>query len=181
MSRREVQPIGRERVFGDEEIIVSKTDPKGIITYANDVFVQVSGYSEAELLGAPHSIIRHPDMPRCVFKHLWDTLFAGREIFAYVVNLARTGEHYWVLAHVTPTLGPAGETIGYHSSRRVPSRRAVDQVRPVYQQLLQEERRYPRSQEGIAASGRLLGETLAGAGLSYDEFVWSLEAEPAGC
>lgn len=181
MSRRDVQPIGRERFFGDEEIIVSKTDPKGIITYANDVFVRVSGYPEAELLGAPHSIVRHPDMPRCVFKHLWDTLHAGREIFAYVVNLARTGEHYWVLAHVTPTLGQGGVTIGYHSCRRVPSRPAVEQVRPIYQQLLQEERRHPRSPEGLAASGKMLGDILARAGVSYDEFVWSLEAQPAPC
>jgi PAS domain S-box-containing protein len=180
MSRRDVRPIGRERFFGDEEIIVSKTDPKGVITSANEVFVGVSGYSEAELLGAAHSIIRHPDMPRCVFQHLWDTLHAGREISAYVMNLAQTGQHCWVLAHVTPTLVPDGRAVGYHSCRRVPSRPVVEQVRPVYQRLLQEEAKYPRSLEGIAAGTRLLGETLAGAGVSYDEFVWSLEAQSVG-
>ncbi|MBL8654295.1 MAG: PAS domain-containing protein, partial [Alphaproteobacteria bacterium] len=69
-------PTGRERHFGKDEVIVSKTDPKGKITYGNDVFERMAGYSEAEYLGAPHSILRHPDMPRCVFKLLWDRIAA---------------------------------------------------------------------------------------------------------
>jgi PAS domain S-box-containing protein len=83
-----VQPTGRERTWGDEEIIVSKTDLKGIITYANRTFLNVAGYTEEEVLGKPHNMIRHPDMPRCVFKLLWDTIESGNEIFAYVKNMA---------------------------------------------------------------------------------------------
>jgi PAS domain S-box-containing protein len=114
-------PTGRERTFDDEEIIVSKTDLSGRITYANDVFLRISGYTEAEVIGQPHSLIRHPDMPRSVFNLLWKTIGAGQEIFAYVVNMAKNGDHYWVLAHVTPTFGPAGDIIGFHSNRRTRS------------------------------------------------------------
>jgi PAS domain S-box-containing protein len=112
-----VQPTGRERTWGDEELIVSKTDLKGIITYANRTFLSVAGYTEQEILGKPHSIIRHPDMPRCVFKLLWDTIESGNEIFAYVKNMAKNGDHYWVFAHVTPTLDAHGNIIGYHANR----------------------------------------------------------------
>src|SRR5208282_4348758 len=111
------QPTGIERFFEEEEIIVSKTDLKGLITYANRVFVQISGYSEEELLGQPHSIIRHPSMPGSVFRLLWETIASGQEIFAYVNNMSKNGDHYWVFAHVTPTFGAAGEIVGYHSNR----------------------------------------------------------------
>src|SRR6186713_1329751 len=88
---RAIRPTGVENLLGEEELIVSKTDLKGRITYANDVFVRMAKYSYAELMGAPHSMIRHPDMPRCIFKLLWDTLQSKQEIFAYVVNLAKDG------------------------------------------------------------------------------------------
>jgi PAS domain S-box-containing protein len=99
-----VHLTGVERTFVENEIIVSKTDLKGRITYANDVFIKLAGFTETELLGQPHSIIRHPEMPRCVFKLLWDTIAEGGEIFAYVVNRSKNGDHYWVFAHVTPTV-----------------------------------------------------------------------------
>ena len=82
MTKCRTSPTGREAGFGEEEIIVSKTDEKGRIPYANDVFLRVSAYSLNEVVGAPHSIIRHPEMPRCVFKLFWDTIAAGKEIFA---------------------------------------------------------------------------------------------------
>jgi PAS domain S-box-containing protein len=94
MSRHEVPLTGVARTFPDTEIIVSKTDTKGRLTYVNDVFSDVSGYTEAEVLGDPHSLVRHPDMPRCVFKLLWQTIEAGDEIFAYVNNRAKNGDHY---------------------------------------------------------------------------------------
>ena len=117
---------GHERFFDPTEPIVSKTDTKGRITYANAVFRHIADYSEEELLGAPHSILRHPDMPRCVFKLLWDTISTGNEIFAYVINRAKNGDHYWVFAHVTPSFDKTGKIISYHSSRRVPRRDAID-------------------------------------------------------
>lgn len=170
-------PSGVERVFGNDEMIVSKTDTKGRITYANDVFVRVSAYTETELMGKPHNIIRHPDMPRCVFKLLWDTLEARQEVLAYVLNLAADGAHYWVLAHVTPSLGAGGKVVGYHSNRRLPARRALDQVRPLYASLLATEARHPRPVDAMAASGAQLGVILSGAGVTYDEFVWTLAGQ----
>ena len=114
-----VIPTKTERFFKEDDIIVSKTDVKGRITYANQSFCHMADYSEAELLGQPHSIIRHPDMPRAVFKLLWDTVLVRREIFAYVKNMSRNGDYYWVFAHVTPSFDAKGNVIGFHSSRRV--------------------------------------------------------------
>ncbi|MBL8761144.1 MAG: PAS domain-containing protein [Phycisphaerae bacterium] len=165
---------GHERTFDPGELIVSKTDTKGRITYANQVFQRVAGYTEGELLGKAHSIVRHPDMPRCVFKYLWDTLGAGREVFAYVLNRAKCGDHYWVFAHVTPTFDQRNHIISYHSSRRVPCRRALSAVIPIYQSLLGVEKRFGNPQDQWKASLPVLVETLKQSGMSYDEFIFSI-------
>ena len=167
-----VAPTGVERTFGEEEIIVSKTDPKGRITYANDVFLRVAGYRAGEVLGQPHSMIRHPDMPRCVFQLLWDTIQRGDEIFAYVVNLAKNGDHYWVFAHVTPTFDMNGSILGYHSNRRSPDRAAVKRVEALYGKLLAEERRHTDRKAGLQAATRLLEAELEKSGMSYGEFAF---------
>ena len=171
---RTLQPTGIENMLGEEELIVSKTDLKGRITYANDVFKRMAKYSHKELIGAPHSILRHPDMPRCVFKLLWDTLQAKQEIFAYVVNLARDGSHYWVFAHVTPTLDDRGEIVGYHSNRRKPDRAPVERVKPLYKALRDEEARHSNAKEGMQASFQMVVDLLKQQGVGYDQFVLSL-------
>lgn len=175
--RRAVRPSGQERTFATDELIVSKTDPRGVITYANDVFLRVSAYPAAEVIGQPHNLIRHPDMPRAVFKLLWDTLAERREVFAYIDNLAADGANYWVLAHVTPSYGSNGAVVGYHSSRRRPSRGALDRVRPLYERLLAEERKHPNARAAVEASGRLLQELVAEQAVSYEEFIWSIIAD----
>jgi len=167
-------PSGKETFFGDEDIIVSKTDLKGVITYANDVFLKVAGYTEDELLGQPHNIIRHPDMPRCVFKLLWDTISKGQEIFAYVVNMAKNGDHYWVFAHVTPSFDNQGNIIGYHSSRRVPYPDALEKVIPLYRELLAIENSHSDPRKGMEASFAKVVELLTNAGVDYSQFVFSL-------
>lgn len=172
--RYDRQPTSREVVFGEDEIIVSKTDPRGRITYANDVFIRVSGYSERELLDAPHSILRHPDMPRCVFWLLWETIGKGQEIFAYVKNMAKNGDHYWVFAHVTPTFGAGGHIVGYHSSRRLPERRAVETAEGLYRQLLAVEALHADRKQGMQAGVEALLRLLADKGVGYDELVFSL-------
>jgi PAS domain S-box-containing protein len=174
MTLRHPVPTGREVFFDESELIVSKTDLKGTVTYANNVFLKVSGYKEEELLNQPHSILRHPDMPRCAFKLLWQEIEAGREIFAYVINLAKNGDHYWVFAHVTPTIKDNGSIIGYHSSRRVPSRTALGKVIPLYKQLLEIERGFSNQKEGMNASFSALVKILEDAKISYEEFVFSL-------
>ena len=173
-SRPTVRPTGEERTFPADELIVSKTDLRGVITYANDVFLRVGAYSLDEVIGQPHNLIRHPDMPRAVFKLLWDTLAARRELFAYINNLAADGANYWVLAHVTPSYGPDGSVVGYHSNRRRPSPRALQRVRPLYERLLAEERRHPNARAAVAASSALLDRSIAEQAASYEEFVWAV-------
>ena len=169
-----VRPTGVERTFAIDDVIVSKTDPKGIITYANDVFLDLAGLTERQAIGAPHSVIRHPDMPRAVFKLLWDTISKGDEIFAYVLNMSSNGDHYWVFAHVTPTFTKDGGITGYHSNRRVPDRSALAAIEPLYAELRGIETRASDRARGLSDSfGHLVG-LLRSKGVSYDEFVFSL-------
>lgn len=180
MRRADLHPSGVERFFEEDEIIVSKTDLAGRITYANRVFQRVSGYSEAELRGAPHSLVRHPAMPRIVFKCLWDTIQDGREIFAYVLNLACNGDHYWVFAHVTPTFDAAGGLVGFHSNRRCPNRRALAVVEPLYRTLLEVENSASDRAAGLAASGAEVQALLANRGVEWDELMFALQTDAGG-
>ncbi len=173
-GRAAVRPTGVERTFAADELIVSKTDRRGVITYANDVFLRVGAYRLDEVVGQPHNLIRHPEMPRAVFALLWDTLQRGQELFAYINNLAADGANYWVLAHVTPSLDAAGSVVGYHSNRRRPSPRAVREVRPLYDRLLAEERRHPTARAAVTASSALLAELVAERADSYEDFIWSI-------
>lgn len=174
VETRTVTPTTNEVTFADDEIIVSKTDPKGRITYVNKVFMSVSGYEERELLGQPHNIIRHPEMPRTVFKILWDTISKGEEVFAYVKNITKSGDYYWVFAHVTPTFDADGKIVGYHSSRRTADRPALGKIEPLYAQLVDTERSHANSKDGLQAGVAKLDEVLQALGVEYDEFVFSL-------
>jgi PAS domain S-box-containing protein len=174
MSARRIEPTGHESFFGDEEIIVSKTDVKGRITYANDVFLRVAQYPAKDILGQPHSIIRHPEMPRAVFRLLWETIEAGNEIFAYVLNMAANGDHYWVFAHVTPSFDAAGEITGYHSNRRKPDAAQIAKVAPLYRALLEQERAAADRKIGMNQSYDRLVADLKAKGVSYDQFAFSL-------
>lgn len=174
MTKYSVTPTGRERTFGNDEIIVSKTDAKGKITYANKVFMRLADYEEDELLGQPHSIVRHPDMPRCVFKLLWDTIQDKQEIFAYVVNMAKNGDHYWVFAHVTPSFDNAGKLVGYHSSRRLPAPDKLAVVKDLYDGLLKEEQSHRDPKAGMNAGVQMLTNLLTEKGVGYDELIFSL-------
>jgi PAS domain S-box-containing protein len=174
MRVTEVRPTGVERTFGENELIVSKTDPRGVITYANDVFLRVSALTEERAVGSPHNLIRHPDMPRAVFKLLWDTLEQRREIFAYVLNLAADGAHYWVFAHITPSFDRSGRLLGYHSNRRRPTPSSIAVARDIYRRVLDEERRQSRTPEAVAAGEAALQRMLDERGLSYEELVWQI-------
>ncbi len=179
MSRFERPLTGVERTFEPHEIIVSKTDLYGKITYANTVFCRVAQYREDELLNKPHSIVRHPEMPRCVFQVLWDTLKADREIFAYVLNRAKSGDHYWVFAHVTPTRDVRGNRTGYHSSRRVPNRESLRVVEGLYRELREVESRHRDPREATAAGVVALLAKLKTLHTTYDELIFSMDTEAA--
>jgi PAS domain S-box-containing protein len=164
-----------ERTFSPDDIIVTKTDLTGKITYANRLFLSLSDFQAHEVIGRPHNIIRHPDMPKCIFKLLWDTVRAGREIFAYVVNRASNGDHYWVFAHVTPTLDSDDSISGYHSTRRVPNRDVVTRtIMPLYARLLAAEAGAPSLAAGLERSQAILDSVLAPFGGSYEAFIFSL-------
>jgi aerotaxis receptor len=124
-------PLGR--------LIVSSTDLKGIITHANDAFVEMSGYSREELIGAPHYILRHPDMPKLAFKGLWSDVEAGKKWHGYVKNLRKDGAYYWVYATAVPNIRN-GVIVGYTSVRRQPSRTRINELIPVYRQWLEQEK-----------------------------------------
>lgn len=172
---RDVSVTGVERFFGDNEIIVSKTDLKGRMTYCNDVFLSIASYTEKDCLGEPHAKIRHPHMPRCIFQLLWDYIQDGKEIFAYVVNRAANGDHYWVLAHVTPSRDGNGTIVGYHSNRRVPDRQILENtIIPLYDKLLAEEKKHANGKEGMAASMQIVTNLLKENGVEYDEFIAGL-------
>jgi hypothetical protein len=113
-------------------------------------------------------------MPRCVFKFLWDRVGGGEEIFAYVVNMASNGDHYWVFAHVTPSFDERGAICGFHSNRRVPDRRAIQALEPIYAHLRSiEEQAADRAQGLIDSTQALIGH-LQKQAISYDEFIFSL-------
>jgi len=165
---------GVEQFFEKNDIIVSKTDPKGKLTYTNDIFLKIAGYTEQECLGQPHNMIRHPEMPRCIFKLLWETIAQKKEIFAYVINRCKNGDHYWVLAHVTPSLDANGNIIGYHSNRRVPNRQILENtIMPLYKRLLAEENKHSDRKAGLDASFGMLQNLLNENSMEYDEFIAS--------
>lgn len=159
----------REKVVDENEFIVSKTDTKGKIIYGNKYFTAISGYNENELLGAPHSILRHPDMPKIIFYLLWERIKKKQEIFAYVKNLCKDGSYYWVFANVTATLDKDGSIRDFHSVRRKPTSKAIETMEELYAKLLAEE-----SSKGVQASFDLLDTILNEKGVDYDTFVLSL-------
>lgn len=160
---------GNELTFGDEKLIVSKTDIKGKITYGNELFISMSGYTEAEFLNAPHNILRHPDMPSSVFKLLWTRIQGKEEVFAYVINKTKNNDYYWVFAHVTPSFDSQGNIIGYHSVRRKPRPEALSVIQPLYRSMLSAEKT-----GGIAAGEKKLFAALDQMKVTYDEFILSL-------
>ena len=141
-SARTVFFTDLEVPFPEGRLIVSRTDLHGVITHANDAFVEMSGYQREDLMGAPHHILRHPDMPKAAFKGLWDTVAAGKKWHGYVKNLRQDGSFYWVYATAVPNVRN-GEIVGYTSVRRKPSRTRIAELVPVYRQWLLEEKAAP--------------------------------------
>lgn len=170
--KNDIAPTAVERKMREDDFIVSKTDLKGHITYGNRIFIEFSGFTEAELLGGQHNIIRHPDMPRAMFQLLWNDIQDGREHFTYLKNLAKDGSYYWVFANITPSFDHDGRIIGYFSVRRKPKDEGVRFFTDLYRTMLEAEHRAGPN-EAIAASTRILDSLLAEKSTSYDRFVLS--------
>lgn len=122
-----------EYVLTEKDTIVSTTDLKGAITSVNPDFIRISGFTEAELIGSNHNIVRHPDMPPAAFEDLWNTVKAGRPWTGIVKNRCKNGDYYWVEANVTP-LRQNGQVVGYMSVRNKPTRRQIEEAEALYQQ-----------------------------------------------
>jgi aerotaxis receptor len=138
---RNNQPITqRERTFPAEQRLISTTDTRGVITYCNEAFQEISGYDHDELVGAAHNLVRHPDVPPAVFEHMWTTLKTGRPWMGIVKNRCKSGDHYWVNAYVTPMLDN-GKVVGFESVR----------VKPTAEQIRRAEALYNRINNGKAA------------------------------
>ncbi|MCP4073480.1 MAG: PAS domain-containing protein [Hyphomicrobiales bacterium] len=169
------QLTGVEREFDNDEIIVTKTDLSGKMTYVNRCFLRLAGYEEMDTLGVQHNLIRHPDMPRAVFELLWNTLNAGQEVFAYVVNRSKNGDHYWVFAHVTPSYDASGAISGYHSSRRLPNKQIItDHIEPLYKKLLHVEQTAESPKKGLKQSYQAVVDLLTENKIEYNQFIFSL-------
>ncbi|WP_457644271.1 PAS domain-containing protein [Persephonella sp.] len=167
MHRPKVEPKNIESVFSPDEMFFSTTDLKGIILSGNDIFIRVSKYSKEELIGKPHNIIRHPDMPRIVFKLLWDYIQSGKPIVAYVKNMAKDGSYYWVLATVLPIFDSDGNIEKYLSIRIKPTTQFFENIPKVYAELLEVEK-----SGGMDASFQRLQEILKSLGYkTYDSFM----------
>lgn len=162
-----IQPKNKEKTFASDVLLVTKTDLKGKITYANKAFMNIVEMDENKLIGAPHNLIRHPDMPKIIFKYLWSYLQNSQEIHAYVKNLCADGSYYWVMANVTPS-SFNGKVVGYHSARRKPTKEALEVIIPLYAKLLQAEK-----SGGITASENILNNLLQEKGVEYEEFILS--------
>ncbi|QKF64973.1 PAS domain-containing protein [Campylobacter corcagiensis] len=163
-------PKDEEIIFDPDRFVISKTDPKGYITYANEFFCSVCLYNKDELKGVNHNIIRHPDMPKIAFKLMWDTIKSGKKFKALVKNLAKDGRYYWVFAEVEPHFDPTtGEIVSYTAYRKAPSREAIAAIEPIYKALISKEQ-----VGGMSASLDFLNKYLADNQTTYDELIDSL-------
>ncbi len=174
MSKNRPEPTGKEIKLNPKRIIVSKTDMKGIILYANDYFSEVCGYSEVELIGKPHNIIRHPDMPKAIFYLLWQTIQRGENIQAVVKNLAKSGDHYWVVTDFEILRDSMGNIYQYIAYRRQVPPRVLDEIEPLYAKMLEIEKSH-----GMKASVEYLTSFLHEKQMSYNSYIQEL-AKPKG-
>ena len=159
--------IDNEIKLSDKRYIVSKTDAKGVIEYGNDYFMEIAGYSEQELIGQPHSIVRHPDMPKIAFKLMWDRIKQGKNFMAVVKNLAKDGSYYWVVTDFEPKVDPiTNEIISHTAFRKAAPQKAIDVMEPIYATLLKLE-----NEGGMEASEKFLRGFLEENNTTYDEFI----------
>ncbi len=174
--KNKIVATGKERVMTADEFIVSKTDATGRLTYCNRIFIDYAGYTELELLGKQHNIVRHPEMPRSVFNLLWSTVKSGNEFFGYVKNIAKDGSFYWVFANVTPsysTRAGAPEILGYFSVRRKPDPAKLRIIEQLYKEMYMAEQQ-AGARDAVGAGTDVLMNRVNATGKSYREFILSI-------
>jgi PAS domain S-box-containing protein len=159
-------PIDNEISIPENDEIISITDPKGIITDANEVFTRISGYKAEELIGVSHNVIRHPDMPKIMFKILWDRIKDKENIMAVVKNLAKDGSYYWVLTDFVTTVDKDRNVLHYTAYRKPINQKVKDAVIPLYKALCAIE-----ELGGMELSERFLTDYFKMLGMTYDEMI----------
>ncbi len=166
-------PIDEEVVWDKTKVIISTTDKFGTIIYANQTFLDVCGYSIEELLGQPHSIVRHPDTPRLLFKILWDNISAGRNFHAILKNMSKSGKYYWVITDFKIDRNSDGNIISYTAKRRAVAENVIkDHIEPLYQTLLKLE-----TIGGIDLSNRYFKGFLEKKGKSYVDYIMDITGD----
>ena len=169
-----ITPNKNRRELSENDFIISKTDQSGCIIYANRIFMDIIGLPEYKLLNIQHNIVRHPDMPRGIFRFMWNTLKSGDEFFGFAKNLCADGSYYWVFANITPDYDQDGKLQGYHSVRRKPPQSALEVLVPVYAEMLAIEKR-SSAKEGPDKSITYLIDMITQAGeKNYQSLVLDL-------
>jgi PAS domain S-box-containing protein len=172
MTNRPI-PIDKEVSWDKTQTIMSKTDLYGTIEYANEVFVDVCGYEDYELMAHPHNIVRHPDMPKVIFKVLWENIQKGNQFHGIVKNLAKSGRYYWVITNFEYSRDENGNIVNYIARRKaVPQDVITKHIEPLYKKLLQIE-----EASGVGASEKYLIGFLEEQGLSYVDLITKLMIE----
>jgi PAS domain S-box-containing protein len=160
-------PVDEQIKLNKHKYIMSRTDINGNIEFGNDYFFEISGYTANELIGRSHNIIRHPDMPKVIFKLMWERLKQGKNIFAVVKNMAKDGRYYWVTTKFEIKKHPVDNTIvGYMAFRQAASPSAVETMENLYAELREIE-----ESGGVEASEKYLIGYLDSKRKTYDEFV----------
>lgn len=159
-------PVDREIVLSPNDVLLSITDLKGDIEYCNEEFVEVSGYEEYELVGSAHNIVRHPDMPKVVFKLMWERLKNEENIVAIVKNMGKTGRYYWVMTDFVIRKDSNGNVTGYKAFRKPAPKKAVEAVIPFYKKLREIE-----DFRGIDAAMNFFTGFFDGKNTNYDDFI----------
>jgi PAS domain S-box-containing protein len=166
--------IDQEIIFNKKKFIVSKTDIKGNILFVNKNFCDISGYSEEELIGSPHNISRHPDMPQAIFFLIWNSLLRGEPVSGVVKNLAKSGEYYWVISDFDVKKDERGDIQSFTSFRRAAPKQVIDAISELYETMLKIEKKH-----GMEGSLSYLEAFLEEKGVGYDEFLGTL-IKPTG-
>jgi len=161
--------IDEEIKFSKKKFIISKTDIKGKIIFINKNFSDVSGYDEDELIGAPHNVVRHPDMPRALFYLVWKALLSGRPISGVIKNLAKDGRYYWVIADLEPKFDQEGNIIALTAFRRAAPQDVIETIEELYSTMLSIEKKH-----GMQQSIAYLQGFLEERQMTYDEFIQEL-------
>jgi PAS domain S-box-containing protein len=162
-------PVDTEILIPEDQILISTTDAKGIITEVNDIFTKISGYSKEELTGASHNIIRHPDMPRIMFKIVWDHIKDKENVMAVVKNLAKDGKYYWVVTDFVTLVDADRNILGYTAYRKPVNEKVKEAIIPLYKALCAIE-----DLAGMESSERFLKNYLNDLDTTYDDMIEEL-------